>query len=108
MLTACVGVRRIKTATGRFIGVEIGPGGLQRIYNLDVVGLDDNGNLIEFSRRGIIQFTPVAAACFGRDMSDSWSIPVSWYVKPTAWLGIPYVHLATPSVALEAGLSLAL
>lgn len=108
MLTASLGVRRIKTATGRFAGVELGLGGLQRVYNLDVVGLDENGNLIEFSRRGITQFTPVIAACLGRDMSESWSIPVSWFLKPTAWLGVPYVHVTTPSIALEIGLSLAL
>lgn len=108
MLTASIGMRRIKTYKGRFIGAEFGLGGLQRIYNIDVVGLDENGNMIEFSRWGITQFTPMIAASFGRDMSGKWSIPVSWYFKPTAWLGIPYVHSVAPSVALELGISLSL
>lgn len=108
MLTASIGMRRIKTYNGRFIGAEFGLGGLQRIYNIDVVGLDENGSIIEFSRWGGTQFTPMVAASFGRDMSEKWSMPVSWYLKPTAWLGIPYVHSVAPSVALELGISLSL
>lgn len=108
MLTASIGIRRIKTYKGRFIGAEFGLGGLQRIYNIDVVGLDANGNITEFSRWGSTQFTPMIAASLGRDMSEKWSIPVSWYLKPTAWLGIPYIHSVAPSVALELGISLSL
>lgn len=108
MLTATLGARQIKLKNGRFWGINAGIGGLQRIYTLDVFGLDENGTLVEISRIGPMQFTPLASLSVGRDMSEAWELPLSWYLKPTAWLGIPYVHTVAPSVALEMGLSLSL
>lgn len=109
MLSSSIGIRRIKTYNGRFLDAELGLGGLQRIYNIDVVGLEENGTLIEYSRLGITQFTPMVAVSFGRDMAKKWeAVPVSWYIKPRVWLGIPYVHTVAPATALELGISLPL
>lgn len=101
VLHAVLGWRKTWTRKGRFIGAGLGAGALYRAYNVPVYTLETGAEPLS---GGYAQFTPLLTMSYGRDLENMTGLPVSWYIKPVFWAGIPQAHTIVPNAGLELGI----
>jgi hypothetical protein len=101
-LSSELGYRRTNNRKGTFYGTSLGIGYLQRIYNIPTYTL--GATEPDKINGGQAQMMAIFSISIGRDLSYRRDIPISWYVKPTVWLGMPQAHTAIPNAALDLGI----
>jgi len=98
-----LGYRRTNHRKGTFYGTSLGLGYLQRIYNIPTYELGTGNEPEEFTG-GQGQLMTIFSVSIGNNLSYRYDLPISWYIKPTVWLGTPQAHTAVPNAALDLGI----